>query len=105
MVPRVSASNGKGACNAHALLHAARELRGLLVDGVAQAHEFDKLFHMHIDLGGLPFGPARFHRKGNVFAHRQPGHEGVALKHHATVQAGAHHLAVVHVHVATAGKV
>jgi hypothetical protein len=97
--------DGKGARNAHALLHATRQLRRLLVDGRQQAHHAHKLFHMRIDLGARPVGPARLHGKGDVLAHREPGHERMALEHHAALQAGARHLAAVHEHMAAGGRV
>jgi hypothetical protein len=58
--------DGKRPRNAHALLHAARELAGLLVNGRLRPTMRDELFHMHIDLGARPFGPARLDGEGDV---------------------------------------
>ena len=80
--------NGKGPCNAHALLHAARQLAGLFVDGWQQAHHVNMLFNMLIDLRAFPIWPFGLHSKGNVLPNRQPRHERVTLKHHTALQTG-----------------
>ncbi len=97
--------DGKCPRDADALLHAAGELRGLLVDGGAQAHHRDELLHMPVDLGRRPLGPARLDGKRDVSAHRQPGHQRMTLEHHAALQAGAGNFTAVHEDVAGSGRV
>jgi hypothetical protein len=57
------------------------------------------------DLRLVPVGPLGCDRKGDVAQHAHPGHQGVALEHHAAIQAGAADFAAVHEHIAGGGFV
>ena len=95
--------DGKGAGDADALLHAAGKLSRLFVEGVAEADHFEVAGAVLPDLFLRPLGPLRLDGEGNIAQHAHPGHQGVALKHHAAVEAGAAHLATVHEGVARRG--
>ena len=74
---------------AHPLLHAAAQLIGLFVAPLGQAHQFELLIHQ-----SAPFlfrAALHLQAEADVFAHRQPGHQGEFLKHHGNAF-GAHHL-------------
>ena len=51
-----------------------------------------------------PLRPLAAHREGDVPARAQPGHQRLTLEHHAAVQAGPGHLALVHEDMAGAGR-
>jgi hypothetical protein len=77
---------------------------GLAVDGVGQTDHVDVLAHVRIDLRGIPLGPLRTHGERDVAAHRQPRHQRMALEHHTALKARPRHLALVHEHMAAAGR-
>src|SRR5690606_15275664 len=89
--------------DAHALLHAARQLRGLLVDRMPQAHHLHIALDMRLDARLGPFGPLRSHREADVLPHREPGHQRMALEDHAPLQTGRIDLAPIHEDVPAAG--
>ena len=90
--------DGKGAGNADALLHAARQFRRFFVLRTGQTDQVDELLAVGAHFVAAPVGPARFHREGDILHHRQPRHQGMPLKHYTTIQAGAGHLTPVHEH-------
>ena len=78
---------GQGSGNGHALLHATRELLRKMVLEAAQAHLVDECscgFELY-----SAWQAALSQAKTNIFLHGQPGKQGVALEHHATVGAWA----------------
>src|ERR1700694_4140826 len=72
----------KGARDANALLHAARQCSRLLVFGAREANELHIFLRVIQDFRTPPGGPARADRECNVFAHRKPWHQRMALEHH-----------------------
>jgi len=78
--------NGEGARNAHTLLHASGQFRGLPVCCVAQAH------HVEIFKAVLAHtlsGPRRIpgaHAEGDIFQRAQPRKKRMSLEHDTAVQ-------------------
>ncbi|KAG0773476.1 hypothetical protein G6F21_014338 [Rhizopus arrhizus] len=96
MVPRVSALDRKGAGNAHALLHAARQLAGLLASGLRQAHHVQIAQAVFAHLFAVVGRPARPHAEFHVLQRGQPRQQRVRLEHHAPFQRRPGDLAAVH---------
>jgi hypothetical protein len=94
--------DGEGAGDADALLHAAGEFGRLLVDGVAEADHFEILVPCARDLFALSSPGGGCARRIRRSSDAHPGHQRVALEHHAAVEAGPH-FAAVHDGVAGAG--
>ena len=120
IVPRVSASsapNGsssssilrldrEGARDAHALLHAAGQLRRLLVDAPRRGRPCRRTSRTcSSTCARLQSGHLLRTAKAMLLRTRQPRHQRMALEHHAALQARAGDLAAVHEDVAGAGAV
>ena len=71
----------QGARDAHALPHAAGELRGVGGAEVAQPHQLDRVAHPPVDLSR---GDARLAQaEADIRLHRQPREARILLEHHA----------------------
>ena len=86
----------EGARDADPLLHAAGQLRRLLVLGTGQADQLDETSAMCFDLGFAPVGPSRSDREGHITEYRHPGHERMPLEDHASLEPRALDFAAVH---------
>ena len=79
---QVGALRGNGPGNAHALLHAARNLGGHLVAGVFQTHALQAKLHPLAALFGAHFGRQHLQREFHVLRHRHGIEQGRALEKH-----------------------
>ena len=96
-------ANGQGAGDGHPLLHAAGELTGVLIGGMAEAHQLNALFDALALLGSRGAAHHVVHRQGDVLAHGLPRQQRIVLEHHHPLGTGISHLASIHQDAAAAG--
>ena len=87
---------GKGARDAHALAHAARQFGRFAVQRVRQADHAEVARAVRARLLFRPGGPARPDPELNILQGREPRQQAVVLKHHAALKARADHFLAVH---------
>ena len=81
---QVSGIIGQSPRNRNPLLHAARQLRGVVIGKARKAHFAQVVLNQ---TGTLLLGQATAARAvGHVLRHSQPREERVALKHHAPIR-------------------
>ena len=82
-------ANGKGAGDGNPLTHTTRNLIGAFGAGIDQTHHLQVVLHYRGPRLDSQLRPGRAHGQIHVLLNGLPGQQGIVLKHHHPIRAGA----------------